>query len=171
MRYGEESVLGPFKGRSVTFSIPWTKTTRQAGAVLTVVGDDSLSPYHAMKHHLSSTKNAPPDSHLFSYRDSKGVWHPMVKRTFLDRCNGIWRDAGLEALEGHGFRIGGASELLCGGVPPHVVAMTGRWKSLVFLKYWRNVAEIISSSFASCYDRSRIDAVTKSVEDFCNITA
>ncbi|KAF6744316.1 hypothetical protein DFP72DRAFT_1052206 [Ephemerocybe angulata] len=57
---------------------------------------------------------------------SEGVWHPMTKSKFLDRCNDIWTSAGLEELDGHAFRIGGSTELLLGGVPPHVVAMVGR---------------------------------------------
>ncbi|KAF6755572.1 hypothetical protein DFP72DRAFT_1045368 [Ephemerocybe angulata] len=96
---------------------------------------------------------------------SEGVWHPMTKSKFLDRCNDIWTSAGLEELDGHAFRIGGSTELLLGGVPPHVVAMVGRWKSLTFLKYWRNVSEIIVNSISSCYDKS----LTRNCSRFVNI--
>ncbi|KAF6753337.1 hypothetical protein DFP72DRAFT_814388 [Ephemerocybe angulata] len=166
--YNSASSLGPIVGGSVSFRIPWTKTTRNEGATLSIVGPDSLSPFHAMNNHLGLTADAPPDSHLFSYPDADGAWHPMVKDKFMERCNEIWLEAGLEELDGHAFRIGGATELLMGGVPPHVVAMNGRWKSLAFLTYWRNVSEIIVNSFSSCYDTSRIDAITKAINSFCS---
>lgn len=162
--YGQSTSLGHLSSSSVVFRIPWTKTTKEEGAILTIVGDDAMSPVKAMRNHLGLSKDAPRDSHLFSYRDKEGIWHPMVKRRFMERCNEIWADAGLEELEGHGFRIGGATELLLGGVPPHIVAMIGRWKSLTFLKYWRNVSEIIAQSFSSCYDASRIEEITKKLE-------
>lgn len=162
--FGEKSSVGPFAGSSMVFRIPWTKTTKQEGAILTIVGDDSLSPVYAMKNHLGLTKGASQDDHLFSYQGDDGTWHPMVKRVFMARCEEIWSRTGLGGLEGHGFRIGGATELLLGGVPPHVVAVIGRWKSLTFLKYWRNVVEIITGSFASRYDSSRLKAISKEVE-------
>ncbi|KAF5339341.1 hypothetical protein D9611_009804 [Ephemerocybe angulata] len=166
--FGSSSSSAPIPGQTVSFRIPWTKTTHGDGAVLTISGEESLSPFHAMKNHLAISKAAPPDSHLFSYQDTKGCWHPMTKARFMTRCNEIWVAAGLDPLDGHAFRIGGSTELLLGGVPPHVVAMVGRWKSLTFLKYWRNVSEIIVNSIASCYDKSRIVAVTKAMDAFCS---
>lgn len=162
--YGGRSTLGSYSGSSLVFRIPWTKTTKQDGATLTIAGDDLLSPVFAMKNHLGLTKDASKDDHLFSYKDERGVWHPMVKRVFLARCEEIWSAVDMGAVFGHAFRIGGATELLLGGVPPHVVAMIGRWKSLTFLKYWRNVVEIITGSFSSSYDSSRLDAITKEIE-------
>lgn len=156
--FGSSSSSAPIPGRTVSFRIPWTKTTRAEGAVLTISGEESLSPFHAMKNHLAISKDAPSDSHLFSYKDGEGCWHPMTKARFMARCNELWVAEGLEELDGHGFRIGGSTGLLLGGVPPHVVAMVGRWKSLTFLRYWRNVSEIIVNSIASCYDKTRIDS-------------
>ncbi|KAF6741673.1 hypothetical protein DFP72DRAFT_780388, partial [Ephemerocybe angulata] len=164
--FGSSSSSAPIPGRTVSFRIPWTKTTRGEGAVLTISGEESLSPFHAMRNHLAISKDASPDSHLFSYKDSEGCWHPMTKARFMARCNELWVAEGLEELDGHAFRIGGSTELLLGGVPPHVVAMVGRWKSLTFLRYWRNVSEIIVNSIASCYDKTRIDLVTKAMDAF-----
>ncbi|KAJ3506399.1 hypothetical protein NMY22_g17265 [Coprinellus aureogranulatus] len=165
--YGESTQVGPFSGQSVVFRIPWTKMTREQGAILTIVGDNSCSPYYAMKHHLSLNKDAPADSHLFSYRDDDGDWCSMVKTRFMARCNGIWKAAGMMEVDGHSFRIGGSTELLLGGVPPHVVAMVGRWSSMTFLKYWRSVSQIIVNTFSSCYNTSRIPSISQAVDDFC----
>ncbi|RXW17778.1 hypothetical protein EST38_g8068 [Candolleomyces aberdarensis] len=151
---------------SLSFHIPWTKVTKDAGADIHVVGHDRCSPTRAMSNHLKVNASAPPSSHLFSYQTESGRWAPMVKSKFLDRCHSIWSSLGLLRVHGHSFRIGGATELLLGGMPPHVVASVGRWKSLAFLLYWRRVSDIISNSFSSSYDTSRLDSVNKSFEEF-----
>ncbi|KAJ6573337.1 hypothetical protein B0H10DRAFT_2105233 [Mycena sp. CBHHK59/15] len=61
----------------------------------------------------------------------------------METCNAIWFAAGLGALNGHGFRIGGTTHLLLHGVDPWVVMKQGRWSSAAFLLYWRNVEEIL----------------------------
>lgn len=167
VKFGATTQVGALSGRSIMFRIPWTKTTKEQGALLTIVGEDALSPFTAMKNHLALSNGADQQSHLFLYCDGDGVWHPMVKRVFMGRCNEIWKEAGLEELDGHGFRIGGATELLLGGVPPHVVAMVGRWQLLLFLKYWRLVAEIIVNLYSSSYDTSRIEAITAELKRTC----
>jgi hypothetical protein len=120
-----------------------------------------------MKHHLNVTKDAPANYHLFLYQDDDGDWCPMVKKAFIARCNGIWTLLGMLEVYGHSFRIGGSKELLLGGVPPHVVAMVGCWKSMTFLTYWHNVSEIITRTFSSCYNVSRLSSVSKAVDHYC----
>ncbi|KAG2053677.1 hypothetical protein BDR06DRAFT_840679, partial [Suillus hirtellus] len=71
---------------------------------------------------------------LFAYRDAKEDLTTLTKRKFLARCNPVWSQHG---TSGHSFRIGGTTELLLRGVPPHIVKVLGRWSSDAFLRYWR----------------------------------
>ncbi|RXW15088.1 hypothetical protein EST38_g10767 [Candolleomyces aberdarensis] len=151
---------------SVSLHIPWTKTTREQGAEVNVTGHAKCSPVDALKAHLELSADAPKSSHLFSYRDQSGRWRPLTKARFLDRCHLVWNSLGLLKIHGHSFRIGGATELLLGGIPPHVVASIGRWKSMAFLLYWRKVSEVVSNTFSSSYDPDRFQSIEKAFEDF-----
>ncbi|KAJ7599466.1 DNA breaking-rejoining enzyme [Mycena floridula] len=137
---------------SVHFHIPWTKSTREKGADLSITGDDIICPGKATHQHLTINSECPPNSLSCGW--------------FLDRCHGIWRSAGLLLPLGHSFRIGGASELLLAGIPPEVVATIGRWKSLAFLLYWRKIEEILPRSFSRSYDSSRIRELAVAFENF-----
>lgn len=119
-----------------------------------------------MKNHLQVNGSDSDSGHLFSYRREDGSWTHLTKKVFLARCYGIWEEHRLLKVNGHSFRIGGATELLAGGMPPAVVASIGRWKSLSFLLYWRRNSEIISNSFSSSYDSSRIKAISASMDAF-----
>ncbi|KAG2157540.1 hypothetical protein DEU56DRAFT_906174 [Suillus clintonianus] len=46
------------------------------------------------------------------------------------------------AISGHSFCIGGTTELLLCGVPPHIIKTLGRWSSDAFLLYWCCLKEI-----------------------------
>jgi len=133
--------------RSASFDIPWTKTTREQGAkvIITARPDEAICPVKALFIHLKSINRAcPRNMPLFSYHAPSGAWTPMVKKTFLDFCDSVWKAAGLGHVLGHSFRIGGVIELLLAGVNPDVVAAMGGWTSLAFLLYWRRMEEIIS---------------------------
>ncbi|KAF8596955.1 hypothetical protein BDV93DRAFT_454069, partial [Ceratobasidium sp. AG-I] len=43
------------------------------------------------------------------------------------------------------FHIGGTTALLKAGVPPDIVQKMGRWASDAFLRYWRDLSEIMSA--------------------------
>ncbi|KAF5338277.1 hypothetical protein D9611_014623 [Ephemerocybe angulata] len=120
---------------AVCFHIPFTKTTKELGAELRITGDAVCSPVAAMKNHLFVNSGIPLQSHLFSYLVD-GAWRHLTKSVMMARCEAIWTSYGLVHVDGHRFRIGGATELLVGGVPPEVVAAIGRWTSLAFLLYW-----------------------------------
>ncbi|KAJ3805286.1 hypothetical protein F5876DRAFT_52106, partial [Lentinula aff. lateritia] len=100
------------KPTSVHFRIPWTKTTKEEGALAVAtspIGDNTefLCPSKALRKHL--LKNAVPEEFsLFGYIDDKGKPQHMVKKVFLDFCFDIWNRAALQAVFGHSFRIGGA---------------------------------------------------------------
>jgi hypothetical protein len=69
-------------------------------------------------------------------------------------------------IHGHSFRIGGAMELLLGGISPHVVASISCWKSMAFLLYWWKVSEVVTNSFSSSYDPKRFLAIERSFDEF-----
>ena len=59
--------------RSVSFAIPWTKSTKELGAtvILTACHDGNpLCPVTAFKNHLDVNSSIPPSSTLFAYKSS-----------------------------------------------------------------------------------------------------
>lgn len=129
-------------GLSRMLFLPWSKTAREKGEDLFLGKQSGLSdPIASLDLHLRL--NAPlPSSHLFAYRDASGSLVPLTKRKFLARCNSVWSLHGLPSISGHSFRIGGTTELLLRGVPPHIVKALGRWSSDAFLRYWRCLEEL-----------------------------
>jgi hypothetical protein len=69
-------------------------------------------------------------------------------------------------LEGHGMRIGGATELLLQGVAPDVVATQGRWKSRAFLEYWRKIESILPTFISRSFFASRYSMIQESMLSF-----
>ncbi|KAF8993060.1 hypothetical protein BDQ17DRAFT_1167668, partial [Cyathus striatus] len=74
---------------------------------------------------------------LFSWHDSRGMLHPMLKTAALRRINSILSSAGWGNSFGHSFHIGGASFYLSRGVSPEIVHLHGHWRSLVYKAYIR----------------------------------
>lgn len=157
----------PGGARYARFHVPWTKTTKFAGAdvILTEVADPS-DPKTALDHHLRANAAIPSDAPLFSFETAEGGWAPMTRDWFLDRCNTIWVAEGLGRLSGHCFRIGGATELLLRGTHPDVVATQGGWKSRAFLEYWRKIEAILPLFISNSFDKSRLHLVEKSMMVF-----
>ncbi|KAF9029236.1 hypothetical protein BDZ89DRAFT_1065573 [Hymenopellis radicata] len=138
--------------------IPWAKMERQSGADLTFT-----SP---LRHHLSLNAEVPKEAPLFAFLTADGSWTPMTKEWFLGRCRQVWSARDMDYIHGHGFRPGGATELLLGGVPPETVAKVGRWKSLAFLIYWRKLEDLIPLMISRTYDSDRITEINQKLEDF-----
>jgi hypothetical protein len=148
--------------RSTSFRIPWTKTTKEAGAQVILTGrEDTLCPCTAMRNHLNVNGNIPGFASLFAYQTTEGCWEHMTKHRFMSFCVDIWSRASLAHVKGHSFRIGGAVELLLAGVPPEIVAATGGWTSLAFLLYWRRMEEILPMSTSRAYQKSQITDLAK----------
>lgn len=138
------SVHNSHNVRRTTFHIPWTKTTGSEGADISVTErSHSTCLLAALVLNLESNLNIPSHAPLFSFETANGSWAPLTKAWFLSRCNDIWVAAGHPTMPGHAFRIGGATELLLEGVHPDIVATQGRWKSRVFLDYWRQIESIL----------------------------
>ncbi|TFK77876.1 DNA breaking-rejoining enzyme [Polyporus arcularius HHB13444] len=149
------------------FHVPWTKSTKTLGAdVVLVSNSDPSSPVPAMQHHLRSNASIPDHAPLFSFETSNGSWAPMTRAWFLERCNRVWKDAELEALTGHCFRIGGATELLLRGTHPDMVATLGSWKSRAFLEYWRKIESILPLFISSSFGQSRAQLASDTMRDF-----
>ncbi len=149
------------------FHVPWTKTTKAAGAdIVLTQNDDACDPVTAARHHLRANAAVPPHAPLFAFEVAGGGWAPMTRAWFLSRCNGVWEAAGLVALQGHCFRIGGATELLLRGTHPDIVATQGGWKSRAFLEYWRKIEAILPLFISQSFDKSRLQLVERSMKDF-----
>ncbi|KAJ3820815.1 hypothetical protein F5880DRAFT_1668389 [Lentinula raphanica] len=156
--------------RSVSFKIPWTKTTKEEGAK--VVGTAQASslklfcPCWALQRHQEKNHSVPQGFSLFAYIDNSGQPQNMVKSDFLKFCTSIWAKVGLDNVHDHSFRIGGAVELLLAGVSPEVVAATGGWTSLAFLLYWRRFEEIIPTHVSKAYNSSQISRLKDSMDSY-----
>ncbi|KAF8804089.1 hypothetical protein BYT27DRAFT_7225526 [Phlegmacium glaucopus] len=154
--------------RSVSFRIPWTKTTKEQGAtVILTARTDILCPISALKNHLSINTSIPQSFALFAYKPLSGPPKNLLKHEFLKFVTTIWSSAKLAHVLGHSFCIGGAVELLLAGVPPEIVAATGGWTSLVFLLYWRCMEEILPMSTSKAYNKTHIDNLATIFETFC----
>jgi hypothetical protein len=152
----------------LNFHIPWSKTTKEEGAdIILTPTPGPLNPVAAFHHHLSANAAVPDKAPLFAFETRDGGWSPLTKAWFMERCSEVWKAAGLSHdLDGHGFRIGGASELLMQGVPPEVVAMQGRWLSRAFLLYWRRIESILPMFISRSYFSSRYSMIQSSMSSF-----
>jgi len=153
--------------RSVHFRIPWTKTTKHEGTLITLTArNDALCPRTALQNHIDVNSNIPPTSALFAYHTSSSGTKNMLKQDFLAFVMSIWKSAHLAHVLGHSFRIGGAVELLLAGVAPEIVAATGGWTSLAFLIYWRRMEEILPMSTSKAYKQSHVAELASIFEEF-----
>jgi hypothetical protein len=153
--------------RYATLHIPWSKTTKNDGAKISITSrDDPTCPLTALEHHLDCNSRIPSDAPFFSFETMQGGWAPMARNWFLDRCNSIWEKAGYERMSGHSFRIGGTTHLLLSGIPPDVVAVQGRWTSNAFLGYWRQVDAILPLFIDSSGSASRIELVRSAIDQY-----
>ncbi|CAD6896333.1 unnamed protein product [Tilletia caries] len=126
-----------------TLRLPWTKTTRSAGAVVVLSAQDvDLCPVLALSAPL--TTSALPDSlALFAYfQGNKRV--PLSRSVFLSRLRRAAEAAALPALHGHSFRIGGCAKLLLRGAAIEDVKAHGRWRSNAWTVYVRDHAGVFS---------------------------
>ncbi|KAF8223653.1 hypothetical protein L208DRAFT_1315808 [Tricholoma matsutake] len=127
-----------------TFHIPWTKTTAELGADISITAHDHPTcPLLALKHHLLANVLLPWSAPLFTFETADGGWAPMTRSWFMDHCNVVWVAAGLPQMLGHTFQIGSTTELLLEGIDPSVVASQKHWMSHAFLEYWYHIESIL----------------------------
>ena len=152
---------------SFSFHVPWTKTTKFNGADIIVTQiNEPTDPLAALNHHLKTNNSIPPSAPFFSFRTADGGHAPLTKQWFMACCEEVWVAAGLPKLDGHAFRIGGATELLLRGVPPDVVATQGRWKSKSFLEYWRRIEGILPLFIHNAFSSSRAALVRETMKSY-----
>ena len=71
--------------RYATLQIPWTKTTRNDGAIVSITSrDDPTCPLLALEHHLACNLAIPNAAPFFSFETAQGGWAPMTRNWFLD---------------------------------------------------------------------------------------
>ncbi len=136
--------------------LPWSKVKKFEGEWLHfTASNDDIDCILAIDNHLTINAAIPDHAPFFAYLDSSvpDGYSPLTRSDLMERCNEIWVSAGLTALSGHSFRIGGTTHLLIHGVDPWIVMKQGRWSSKAFLLYWRNVEEILSLFIGDSMDK------------------
>jgi hypothetical protein len=149
------------------FHIPWTKTTAEDGADISIVrrAGNLLCLLVAICHHIKANASVPANAPLFTFETADG-WSPLTKEAFMQRCNNVVVAAGLPPIFGHSFRIGGATELLLMGTELDVVRVQGRWMSDSFLEYWRKIDEILPLFLAHAQGKERVAVLRKATKPY-----
>ncbi|KAF8123988.1 hypothetical protein EV363DRAFT_1178801, partial [Boletus edulis] len=67
----------------LSFHIPWTKTTREAGAKISITAHPHcMDPLTALITHEHVNHDIPPHASLFAYHTNSG-WSPLTKNEFI----------------------------------------------------------------------------------------
>ncbi len=147
------SVTPSLTSAPIVIKLPWTKTTKSAGAILHLSewdeGCTDISPTKALKYHLHISNMLPESAPLFAFQSSspKG-WTALTRNAMIKRCCAIWKLVGMDKHSGHSFRIGGTTELLLRGVSHDAVKIQGRWTSDAWLRYIRQHPELLEREYA-----------------------
>ncbi|EGO27016.1 hypothetical protein SERLADRAFT_368511 [Serpula lacrymans var. lacrymans S7.9] len=150
-----------------TFHIPWTKTTLQDGADISVTARaHPTCPITALKHHLVCNAKVPDMAPLFASETANGSWAPLTRLWFLNRCNAVWLEAGYPDMLGHAFQIGGTTELLLQGINPDIIATQGCWHSRAFLLYWHRIESILPLFLSASNQDSSCSRLLASIDTF-----
>ena len=91
--------------------------------------------------------------YLFSYKDGSLA----NKRWFLQKLNEIFPH---KHLSGHGFRVGGITELILRGLPPYIVQLAGRWSSDTFEEYIRRHPLVLNAYVVATYQSTNPNSST-----------
>ena len=126
----------------MVFHLPKTKCATEGEDVFWSHQDGITDPKALLKNHLH-INNPTPNGQLFAYRHHKG-FHPLTKRSFLERINMVAATLGEDNLKGHGIQIGGTLEFLLCGVPFNVTKSLGPWSSDAFSLYLCQHAIVIA---------------------------
>jgi hypothetical protein len=142
-------------GRSVRdIKLVWTKTTQTSGGqcLLTArTGSDiDICPVRAFDNHRRVNHSPPSGTPLFAHRSTSG-WRVITKDVFLAASSIAFKNAGLDQVFSHSYRIGRAMDLLLAGVAPEVIMKLGGWTSLCFLVYWRRLERVIPAAIARAW--------------------
>ncbi|KAE9384035.1 hypothetical protein BT96DRAFT_950849 [Gymnopus androsaceus JB14] len=137
--------------RVTSFHIPWTKTTGILGSeCLLTETFDNLCPVWAFENHLLINHSPIAVEPLFSYCNDTS-WTTLLKSHFLDFTGSIFKQANLENVFGHSYRIGGSLKLLLDGVAPEIIMKLGGWTSLCFLIYWQQLEKVLPAAITHAW--------------------
>jgi hypothetical protein len=132
----------------------WTKMTQtlRGQCLLTAHTDPDVDicPVQAFDNHCCVNHSPLLGTPLFAYRSTSG-WRVITKDVFLAASSLTFKNADLDQVFGHSYRIGGAMDLLLAGVAPEVIMKLGGWTSLCFLVYWRHLERIIPAAIARAW--------------------
>ena len=146
----------------IEMSLPFDKAEGYKGETLIIVGqkiDPRICPLEAMRNHLRINDPGPQDFLFASRTRNPSTWgeglYPLTGDWFRNRINRILTDANRSPLNGHSWRIGGATFYLLAGVHPDFIRVIGRWKSDAFYRYWRKIKAIAAKYLT---DAALVDA-------------
>jgi hypothetical protein len=78
-------------------------------------------------------------------------WCIITKHVFLAVSSLAFKNAGLDQVFGHSYRISGAMDLVLASVAPEVIMKLGGWTSLCFLVYWHRLERVIPAAIARAW--------------------
>ncbi|KIK81678.1 hypothetical protein PAXRUDRAFT_746987 [Paxillus rubicundulus Ve08.2h10] len=160
------SLTDESRTRYTFFHIPWSKTNKESGAVISVTArPHHTDPLKALSLHATVNSGIPAYTPLFSYKNPSG-WEPLTKASFILRCNDVWVQNGFPSMPSHTFHIGGTTELLLQGVNPDVITVQGQWTSQAFLDYWRRVESVLPLFISSSVNVNRLQHVDATMNAF-----
>ncbi|KIK87756.1 hypothetical protein PAXRUDRAFT_152329, partial [Paxillus rubicundulus Ve08.2h10] len=149
-----------------SFHIPWTKTTKEQGADISVTAHPHrMSPLEALSLHKNINTNILHSASLFSYRTSTG-WQPLTRANSINCCNDIWVQNRFPNMPSHAFHIGGTTELLLQGVNPDIISVQGRWTSQAFLNYWCHIESILPLFILSSVNLNCLQDMDATIKEF-----
>ncbi|THH08628.1 hypothetical protein EW146_g8935 [Bondarzewia mesenterica] len=124
------------------FFIPTTKAAPQGEDIFWAKQNGESDPEFALRNHFEVNDPAPVE-HLFAY-SHKGTRCPLSCSIFIKRIHDAAKASGQDALQCHGFQIGGTLKYLLCNIPFDVVKSKGHWASDAFTLYLRRHAEIMA---------------------------
>ncbi|GAA5955825.1 hypothetical protein JCM8115_004333 [Rhodotorula mucilaginosa] len=146
----------------IELSLPFDKAEGYKGETLIIVGqkiDPRICPLEAMRNHRRVNNPGPQDFLFASRPRNPSGWgeglYPLTGDWFRNRINSILTSANRSPLNGHSWRIGGATFYLLAGVHPDFIRVIGRWKSDAFYRYWRKIKAIAAKYLT---DAALVDA-------------
>jgi len=79
---------------------------------------------------------------------------PLRRSTFISAVRKPLAGPRLSSgIHGHSFRIGGATLLAAAGYPDHIIQLAGRWQSSVFVRYIRQLDQLLPQTVATLATR------------------
>ncbi|KAL8277640.1 hypothetical protein RQP46_009913 [Phenoliferia psychrophenolica] len=136
----------------VVLHLPWCKEKKEKGRDVYIFPqgqDPDLNPLSALANHLR-INDPPSTTSLFSYRENsdRNKYRPLTQSWARKFSQSLLENAGRQIKSIYGLRSGGATFYMMSGSNPLTVMRAAGWKSLAFMRYWRNVRIIAAQALA-----------------------